>query len=1245
VKGLIQVSSIITSSMNVPTSVSLFNLDTKTTTVQSTLTSSIHFIDYSNGQKISIIASNTTLYLQSPSGTNNLLLIDAPGISSLSSLWGYSYNDLTQNVNYLPSLLGLPLAFSTIAVEPGLFNVENYASVFIPPNQQRISTLQVLASTASFFLVNTDKFSTLLLSTPVVSSQFVYTSSLITFTGFISSFLSPLTTITNKVIGNLLTTSSLSTSHILISSVNGINAAGTFKASSLNIYNSNVYFSSVSAGVLYASTINFGRSTLFASSGNLYIQYPTSINTTTFKVFRGSASGSVTTDFFKYPEGISVPMVYVSSIFTSTTIFSTNLSSFTLDVQAIISSASYETQINQLIIRPPKVSTFLTLGGYDTWNIVANGPGGFSINGVLNQTGGLNLMGHSQINCFNLPIVITAMYIDYNKIFPASNITSSFTGNTGNTYAIEWDGRKLLVGGGGDTNGNALVAYTVSQSFNLSNAFCNAYSIRDSLVRAPVSYVGTGDFPDGLPFKCVRGIAYNGNMYVAVGVTGNATRQFKYSYDGLLWHIPVSGFLNGYTGNSSNLYSGGTNCVAWNGYMWIIGGSNDRMDYPIMHSYDGISWGSMAETGIDIQGMGGPASPQRLVYFNNSVWVCGGQFSDCNLKYSYDGFNWSNCVYPNGTTFINTISGQNCRLLIVTPTYVIAGFDSNWAPARSRDGINFTTFGLYSNTNPFNSKPCGLNFGDGVFDGNSILVPGAGYTLGATPAWGVGFGGFGTTIGQSGANAGKFFITPMRHLSGTSQNGSSEVFFNLYNQDISLTGEGRFINQTNQWSGERMPFAARSNIIPTMKMSNLEIYGNTYINIYKSTNTIVGYQNFPLIPFNVHLEKMNSLIFNNTLKIIRQLSTQVSIASPENPNTAGYNNPSLPRATLDVMCTINVRNITDFSKFRQIPAPFYPSTVGTNDQSYEFYVTGSTFMTNLAVGGGFDRNNYVSTPQSFFDVYNGGCNSFVTFRQMSNNDALALRLLNSIPHSSNITCYPMVTGANGNLIYYFKNNNQVYKATDTVGTTYFTGQHPTNCLNINYTNIADHVGELVSIANEGCTMYDTSGVQISGKNAVQITSAAPITKLTTIDMDPQVFGVVANSLNNGMNADGSLDTYSDSIFQTNLFGRIMVNCIGEGAIWVTNYGGNVSNGDYLCSSPIPGLSRRQDDGRLRNYTVAKATMSCDFNPGFVSSMSTFIWEGSTLSTVVSCLSYRCEPIQFGGSTFLKAFVGCTYHCS
>jgi hypothetical protein len=86
-----------------------------------------------------------------------------------------------------------------------------------------------------------------------------------------------------------------------------------------------------------------------------------------------------------------------------------------------------------------------------------------------------------------------------------------------------------------------------------------------------------------------------------------------------------------------------------------------------------------------------------------------------------------------------------------------------------------------------------------------------------------------------------------------------------------------------------------------------------------------------------------------------------------------------------------------------------------------------------------------------------------------------------------------------------------------------------------------------------------------------------------------------------------------------------VNSLGEGAMWVTNINGNIHNGDYLCGSVIPGYARRQDDNIMYNYTAAKATMSCDFTIGNS--------------------NYVCEEIVWNQSTFLKAFIGCTYHCA
>jgi hypothetical protein len=59
--------------------------------------------------------------------------------------------------------------------------------------------------------------------------------------------------------------------------------------------------------------------------------------------------------------------------------------------------------------------------------------------------------------------------------------------------------------------------------------------------------------------------------------------------------------------------------------------------------------------------------------------------------------------------------------------------------------------------------------------------------------------------------------------------------------------------------------------------------------------------------------------------------------------------------------------------------------------------------------------------------------------------------------------------------------------------------------------------------------------------------------------------------------------------------RVIINSIGEGSIMVSNFNGNIENGDYLTTSPIPGIGMRQNSEFLANYTVAKATCSVNFN--------------------------------------------------
>ena len=88
--------------------------------------------------------------------------------------------------------------------------------------------------------------------------------------------------------------------------------------------------------------------------------------------------------------------------------------------------------------------------------------------------------------------------------------------------------------------------------------------------------------------------------------------------------------------------------------------------------------------------------------------------------------------------------------------------------------------------------------------------------------------------------------------------------------------------------------------------------------------------------------------------------------------------------------------------------------------------------------------------------------------------------------------------------------------------------------------------------------------------------------------------------------------------------RYEINSLGEGGIWVSDIAGDLENGDYICSSNIPGYGMKQDDDILRNYTVAKITQDCMFD--------------------LESTDYDCKEVEHDGIVYKVAFVGCTYHC-
>ena len=163
----------------------------------------------------------------------------------------------------------------------------------------------------------------------------------------------------------------------------------------------------------------------------------------------------------------------------------------------------------------------------------------------------------------------------------------------------------------------------------------------------------------------------------------------------------------------------------------------------------------------------------------------------------------------------------------------------------------------------------------------------------------------------------------------------------------------------------------------------------------------------------------------------------------------------------------------------------------------------------------------------------------------------------------------------------------------------FTGKHPCLLSSATPEELDSLVGKIVVSTGE----YRNESAPVS--NAPTIDESLPIVKVSLNAQDKTAFGVIARDFKSGQ------DIYE-------------INSVGEGGMWVSDAAGFLENGDYICSSNIPGYGMKQDDDILRNYTVAKITQDCLFD--------------------LESEDYDCKEVEHNGIIYKVAFVGCTYHC-
>jgi hypothetical protein len=239
----------------------------------------------------------------------------------------------------------------------------------------------------------------------------------------------------------------------------------------------------------------------------------------------------------------------------------------------------------------------------------------------------------------------------------------------------------------------------------------------------------------------------------------------------------------------------------------------------------------------------------------------------------------------------------------------------------------------------------------------------------------------------------------------------------------------------------------------------------------------------------------------------------------------------------------------------------------------------------------------------------------------------------------------------------------------------FTGQHKCFLKDMSSNEILQYSGLIVS-ANQNKYIRMSNGIAI-GKDAITITESLPIVTITTTSNDKSVMGVISDV----EDAERRKEEYGAfvTLFKKEKGDtRAYINSLGEGAIWVSDINGSLESGDYITSSTIPGYGMKQNDDLLHNYTVAKITMNCDFNPAtlpkyqvkkdpitqenILDSKGNLQWEEviDDNGNIIYEKEYDIRYLLLDGtqiteaqyndalnnqiSVYKAAFVGCTYHC-
>lgn len=276
------------------------------------------------------------------------------------------------------------------------------------------------------------------------------------------------------------------------------------------------------------------------------------------------------------------------------------------------------------------------------------------------------------------------------------------------------------------------------------------------------------------------------------------------------------------------------------------------------------------------------------------------------------------------------------------------------------------------------------------------------------------------------------------------------------------------------------------------------------------------------------------------------------------------------------------------------------------DLSVQEICSGSNSLTSVSLNhSGITFQNNLSINHKTTDTFTNPSSQDYYFHLNSNNRyGFWIKLdLNSASKTVEITNYSY----NDSIMYAFSYNNNVMemkKYNDDIG-----GGNLLSKFTINSSDYTNGIAYILVMAfsNTNGSNSDSLTINVSSftgqhhnkflSNSISSNDCGKIVSSTGILES-------SNSFDHGYCKVNISQTYKDKtvygVLSQYTIQNIYINSLGEGSIYVINYYNNnndniIENGDYLISSGISGFACKQiDDDILHNYTVAKATSSCDF---------------------------------------------------